>query len=83
LTSLTITPDAPSIQLGSSQRFTAIGNFSDGTTENLTNQATWTSSSVNVATIGLNGLANTVATGTTTITAGVNGVSGNTVLTVF
>jgi hypothetical protein len=34
----------------------------------------------------VNGLANTVATGTTTITAsvnGVSGVSGNTVLTVF
>lgn len=83
LTSLTITPDDPSIPLGSSQRFTANGNFSDGTTENLTNQATWTSSSVSVATIGVNGLANTVATGTTTITASVNGVSGNTVLTVF
>jgi trimeric autotransporter adhesin len=83
LTSLTITPIDPSIPLGSSQRFTATGNFSDGTTENLTNQATWTSSSVSVATIGVNGLANTVTTGTTTITASVNGVSGNTVLTVF
>ena len=86
LTSLTITPIDPSIPLGNSQRFTATGSFSDGTTENLTNQATWKSSSVNVATIGVNGLANTVATGTTTITAsvnGVSGVSGNTVLTVF
>ncbi|MFZ3340000.1 MAG: Ig-like domain-containing protein [Terriglobales bacterium] len=83
LTSLTITPGDPSIPLGSSQRFTATGNFSDGTTENLTNQAMWTSSDVTVATIGVNGLANSVATGTATITASANGVSGNTVLTVF
>jgi trimeric autotransporter adhesin len=83
LTSLTITPGNPSVPLGSSQRFTATGNFSDGTTENLTNQATWTSSDVSVASIGINGLANTVAAGTTTITASTNGVSGNTVLTVF
>lgn len=83
LTSITITPSNPSIPLGSSQRFTATGNFSDGTTENLTSQAAWTSSNVNVATISASGLANSVSTGTTVITASMNGVSGNTVLTVF
>ncbi|MGB0037791.1 MAG: Ig-like domain-containing protein, partial [Terriglobales bacterium] len=83
LTSLTITPANPSIALGSSERFTLTGNFSDGTTENLTNEAVWTSSNVSVAAIGANGLANSAATGTTTITASMNGVSGSTVLTVF
>jgi uncharacterized protein YjdB len=83
LISVTVTPSDPSIALGSSQRFAATGNFSDGTTENLTTQVTWTSSSVGVATINQSGLANSVATGTTTITASMNGVSGSTTLTVY
>ena len=83
LTSLTIAPDPASISLGSSQQFTATGNFSDGTTENLTTQVTWTSSSVNVATISDSGLAATAATGTTTITASMNGLNGTAVMTVF
>jgi len=83
LTSLTITPADPSIALGSSERFTATGNFSDGTTEILTNEAAWTSSNVSVASIGGNGLANSAATGTTTITASMNGVTTSTVLTVY
>jgi hypothetical protein len=37
---------------------------------------------VNVATINATGLANTAGTGTTTITAAMNGVSGTAVLTV-
>ncbi|HTR23664.1 MAG TPA: Ig-like domain-containing protein [Terriglobales bacterium] len=83
LTSITISPPNPSIPLGSTQRFTATGNFSDGSTENLTSQVTWNSSDVGVATISSSGLATSVSTGTTTITARMNGVSGNTVLTVF
>jgi len=83
LNSITITPANPSIPLGTSQRFTATGNFSDGSTQNLTGQVTWTSSNVNVATISASGLANSVSTGTTTITASMSGVNGTTALTVF
>jgi len=83
LTSLTVTPSSADIALGTSQQFTATGNFSDGSAENLTNQATWSSSSVNVATISAWGLASTAGSGTTTITAVMNGVSGTAVLTVY
>lgn len=83
LTSLTIAPNAASIPMGSYQQFTAAGNFSDGTTQNLTAQVTWTSSNVNVATITGSGVANTAAPGTTTISASINGVSGSTVLAVY
>src|SRR5208282_2256886 len=55
---------------------------SDGSIEDLTTQVSWTSSSVGVATIDARGLANAAGTGTTTITASMNGVTGNTVLTV-
>jgi uncharacterized protein YjdB len=83
MTSITITPSDPSVALGGSQQFTATGNFSDGSTENLTTQVSWASSSVNVATIDARGLANAAGTGTTTITASMNGVTGTTVLTVY
>ncbi len=83
LTSITITPANPSIALGTTQRFTATGNFSDGSIQNLTTQVTWISSNVNVATIGASGLATSVATGTTTITASMDGVNGTTGLTVY
>jgi uncharacterized protein YjdB len=83
LTSITVTPSGASLVLGSSQQFTATGNFSDGTTENLTTQVAWSSSSVNVATIDGSGFASTAGTGTTTITASMNGVTATTVLTVY
>jgi len=82
MTSITVTPTSAVIVLGNSQPFTATGNFSDGTTENLTTQVAWSSSDVNVATIGPSGLAISAGTGTTTITAAMNGVSGTAVLTV-
>jgi uncharacterized protein YjdB len=82
LDSITIGPASADIALGESQQFTATGNFSDGSTENLTAQVTWTSSNVNVATINADGLASTAGKGTTTITATMNGVNETAVLTV-
>jgi trimeric autotransporter adhesin len=82
LDSITITPAAPDITLGNSQQFIATGDFSDGTTENLTAQVTWTSSAVGVATISDDGFASSTGTGTTTIKATMNGVTGTTTLTV-
>ncbi len=83
LTALTIAPDAASIPMGGYQQFTATGTFSDGTTQNLPAQVAWESSNVNVATITAGGLVNTAGTGTTTITASVDGISASTVLTVY
>jgi len=82
LTSITISPSAASIALGSSQQFTATGKFSDGSTINLSSQAAWKSSNVNVAVIGAGGNATSAGTGSTTITALLNGVSSSTTLTV-
>jgi len=82
LDTITITPSTSDLTLGSSQQFVATGNFSDGTTENLTAQVTWTSSDIGVATVSPDGLASTVGKGTTTITATMNGVPGTATLTV-
>jgi hypothetical protein len=56
--------------------------FSDGTTQNLSQQVTWTSSDVAVAVINNTGAALTAGTGTTTIGATLAGVSDTTTLTV-
>ena len=55
LTSIAVTPANPSILIGASQQFTATGTYSDGSTQNLTSQATWTSSNTGVATINASG----------------------------
>ena len=82
LTSLAVTPANPGIIPGASQQFTATGHYSDGSAQNLTSQATWTSSNTGVATINASGLATGVFAGTTTISAVLAGVTGSTVLTV-
>ena len=82
LTSITVTPANPSILTGASQQFTATGTYSDGSTQNITSQATWTSSNTGVATISTAGLATGVSVGDTTISATLAGVTGSTPLTV-
>jgi uncharacterized protein YjdB len=82
LVSLGITPGNPNINLGSTQSFAATGIFSDGSTMNLSSQAAWSSSNVNFAVINSQGVATSVSSGTTTITATLNGVSATAILTV-
>jgi len=82
LNALAVLPSSASITLGSPQGFAVKGIFSDGSVIDLSTQATWTSSNVNVAVINSQGLASSVSSGTTTITASLNGVTGTAVLTV-
>jgi hypothetical protein len=71
VTSIAITPGLAAVPTTNETiQFIAIGTTSAGTTVNLTNAATWTSSNVQVGTVGANtGLATAVSSGTTTITA--------------
>jgi hypothetical protein len=88
LQSITITPANPSLLSLSTSTwsFQATGNYSNGTTADITSQAAWVSSSPGIASIASTGGTTTaVAKGSTTISAtlpGVSGVSGTTVLTV-
>jgi hypothetical protein len=82
LTSIAVTPANPTLLIGGSQAFTATGTYSDSSTQNITSQVTWTSSSTGVATINAGGLAAAVAAGMTTISAGLSGVNGSATLTV-
>jgi len=82
LVSVQVNPSNPSSAAGTTQPFTATGTFSDGSQQDVTGSATWSSSQPAVATIASNGLATCVAAGQTTITATAGSVAGFTVLTV-
>jgi Bacterial Ig-like domain (group 2) len=82
LQTITVSPVAPTMVLPGSQQFMATGSYSDGSIQDLTSTATWSSSDTGVATIAPGGLATGVAAGSTTITAASSSVSGNTLLTV-
>jgi uncharacterized protein YjdB len=82
LTGLSISPTSGNIALGTAQTYVATGTFSDGTTANLSTQAIWSSSNTNVAVMNTWGVATSASSGTTTITASLNGVSATAILTV-
>ena len=86
LNSISVTPANPSIAKGTTQQFTATGNYSDGSTFDLTQTTTWASSMTSVATIsnaaGTKGKASAAGVGTTSISAAFGGKTGSTLLTV-
>ena len=80
LNSITIKPlTPPNLVVGSSQNFTAYAIYSDGSSEDISTQVTWTSSNGEVATINSNGLATGSAAGTTKITAFTDGTTSSSV----
>jgi hypothetical protein len=76
-----VSPQNPSIaDNGVTQAFTATGHFSDGSTQNLTSSATWTSSNSGVASVSAAGVATsaTLAAGTTAGFTSIQAVVGST-----
>ncbi len=73
LVSLGVTPANPSIAKGLKSQFTAIGTYTDNSTQNLTAQVQWSSSDPTVATVsnasGYDGLGVGINPGSVTITA--------------
>ncbi|HET7319120.1 MAG TPA: DUF1566 domain-containing protein, partial [Nitrospirota bacterium] len=70
LLSISISPGGATIMEGKTQQFSAIGNFSDKTTENLTSSARWQISDAKIAGINGNGLATgKTEAGTAAVTA--------------
>jgi hypothetical protein len=82
LTSLVLSPAVADFEQGGFTQFTAVGDFSDGSTRDVTPWAIWTSSSTNVAAVSPTGLATSNGAGTTTVIAAMNGQSGKAVVTV-
>ena len=84
LQSISVTPTPATVNVGSTVAFTATGHYSDGSTKNVTTQATWKSGTTTLATIVSNtGVATGVAVGgPDTIIASMSGMSGTASLTV-
>ena len=87
LASITITPVNASLAMGFTRQFSAVGIYSDSSTQDITASVTWNSTATGVATIsnaaGSNGIASPQGTGTTTISASLGGIPSNsTTLTV-
>jgi hypothetical protein len=76
LQSIAVTPATASIARSGTEQFTAAGTFSDGSVQNVTTTATWSSSNSNVATISpASGLARGISVGSTQIKATLGGTS--------
>jgi len=87
LTSITLSPSNPALTVGATLQMSATGNYTDGTTKDLTSTATWTSSASGVATVesagqAAAGLAKGISLGSATITATSGTISGKTTLSV-
>jgi hypothetical protein len=86
LSAIVVTPATASIALGTTQQFAATAQFDDGSSLDVTAQASWSSSALGVATVSnaaaTKGLATSVSVGTATITAALGGANGSATLTV-
>jgi uncharacterized protein YjdB len=78
LNSIAISNASPfSLAVGSTQQFTAIGTYSDGSNQDVTFKATWSSSDTSIATVSTYGLITAVAAGNTDITASLSGTTSS------
>jgi hypothetical protein len=82
LVSISLSPADASLAAGSTQQLTATGLYSDGSKQNISSSAAWTSSQAAIATISASGTATGLATGSTTVTAAAGSILGVTTLTV-
>ena len=81
ITSIAVSPKPATATMGSTTQFKATATYSDSSTADLTSTATWSVANTAVATINGSGLALANAAGSTTVTATLNGISGNTPFT--
>jgi len=78
-----VQPAAPTLSAGSTVQLSATGIFSDGTTQDFSTGANWSSNNTSIVTVNSSGLATGGSTsGTTYISATSNSVTGFTMLSV-
>ncbi len=86
LSSIVISPSSGSYQLPSTQQFTATGHYSDGSTKDVTQSVTWSSSDTSVATVsnstGSQGMATIVGSGGSDIAAASGTIQGSVAISV-
>ena len=82
LTKVSVSPNPASVSVSATASLKATGTYSDGSTQDLTSSAQWSSSNLSVAVVSASGVATGVAAGTATIAAQSGGLSGSAALTV-
>src|ERR1039458_2044548 len=82
LVSIAVTPNQVSLPVGETEQLTATGTFTDGSTQNLTQSATWISSGPATASVSAAGSALAKVVGAATISATSGSITGNASLTV-
>jgi hypothetical protein len=82
LTAISVTPSTDSLGVGATEQLTATATYSDGSQANISTTATWAVADTTVATVTSAGLVTAAASGSTQITASLNGISGTAMLTV-
>lgn len=75
VSSLSVTGTAPAV--GATAQFNAVAMMGDGSTEDVTSLATWSSSDTAVATASATGLVTGVAAGSATLTATYQSISAS------
>ena len=84
LTSIVISPTAPQVEQLKTLQLQAFGTYDDGTRNQVRSGVSWSSDTPSVATVDPStGILTGVATGTSTITASAQGLSGTATATVF
>jgi uncharacterized protein YjdB len=84
LTSISISPTAPQVELGKTQQLQVFGTFDDGSRNQVKSGISWSSSAPTVAPIdATSGIVTGAQTGTATITADAQGLTSTATATVF
>jgi len=78
LLSISVTPGSSLVTTGNSVQLTATAGYSDGSTQNVTSSATWSTSVSTIATVNA-GLLTGIAGGTVTVTASASGITSTAV----
>jgi uncharacterized protein YjdB len=80
VSTVAVTGTVPAV--GTTSQFAATATMLNGTTQDVSSTATWSSSNSAVATVSSSGLVTAVASGSVTITATYSGIAGNDAITV-
>ena len=77
LVQLIISPDTPDLPLGTTLQLSALGLYSDGHNQDLTQQVSWNSTDSGILGVDESGLIQPLSIGSTTVTATLAGISSN------
>ncbi len=82
LTQITLNPEAPNLPLGTQLSLTALGLYSDGSSQDLSDQVNWNSADTGIVDIDAKGLVQPQGIGSTNVSASLAGISRTLTITV-